>query len=54
MNWNLKFAISKFKDEYRDNTRSNKNNKKGQGGSEKVPQYQAFQHKFDIDIKYNL
>ena len=32
MSWNLKYVISKFKDEHWDNKKSRKNNKKGLGG----------------------
>ena len=50
-NWNLKYVISKLKDEYWDNTKSRKNNKKGLGRWENVLQWKALQHKVDIDTK---
>ena len=41
----------KFKDEHCDITKSKKNSTRGQGGRKKGIQWQALQHKVDIDNK---
>ena len=50
----FKFIISRFKDDYWDNTKSKEDNKKRQGGWERVIQWQALQNKIDIDNKNKM